>query len=218
MVPPKPEFDNTIYRIIQRAEYRHLSNRLQDFLEAVKGAVSDWIIELFKGMDFPTPKAPVISDRLSTVFMIIGLLVILAIIIWIVVNVSKSFEKKARIKEILGERIDEKTTTGSLRSKAAGFLREGDFRQAIRYDFIALLLLMHEKSLLYLDETKTNQEIYHYLKKNGFSSLQALEHLIDTFNTTWYGHRQCDRDRYDMWSNRLGSLWNEVIHVENKGK
>lgn len=218
LVPPKPEFDNTVQGILRRAEYRHLSNKLQDFLDSVKRAVSDWLIELLRRIGSGTPKTPVISDRLSTVFVIIGLLVILAIIILIIVNVSKSFDKKTRVREILGERIDEKTTTAGLRGKAAAFYREGDLRQAIRYDFIALLLLMHEKSLLYLDESKTNQEIYQHLKKNGFSNLQAFEHLIDTYNTTWYGHRQCDRDRYDMWSSRLGLLWNEVIHVENKGK
>lgn len=218
MIPPKPEFDDTVHRILRRAEYGHLNNRLRDFLDSVKEAAGRWLLGLLDRLQFDRPRAPVISEGLSTVFMIAGLLLFLAVAVLLLVHAGRGLEKKARVREILGERIDERTTPGSLRKKAAAFLAEGDGRQAVRYDFIALLLLMHEKGLLYLDETKTNQEIYRYLDRNGFSMLRAFQELIGTFDSAWYGHRPCPRESYDAWNGRLGAVWNGVMAFEKKDK
>jgi len=159
-----------------------------------------------------------ISGTLSTVFIIIGLLAIVTIIILIVIKFSKTFEKRTRIKEILGEKIEEGTTPNSLRLKAETFAKEEDYRQAIRFDFIALLLLMHDRNILYLDETKTNEEIYNYLKKNDFSQLVLFKALINDFNANWYGHKVWNNGLYKIYKDNVSLIWNEVIYNENKNQ
>jgi hypothetical protein len=214
IIPSKGEFDAQVHEILQSAEYTHLKNPLKDFLskakEGIKEALFKWLKRSFSNID----NAAVVSDRLSTIFMIVGILVIAAIIIIIIVKVNKTFEKKRRVKEILGEKIDNRTTPSSLRQRASGFREAGDLRQAIRYDFIALLLLMHEKSLVYLDETKTNEEIFKYLRKNDFNRADVFKNISDIFNSTWYGHKAADKENYEEWSSNMGLLWNEVIKHE----
>jgi hypothetical protein len=218
IIPTKPEFDSKISEILQKTEYKHLRGGIRDFIERIREAIKEWLIKMLQNTFSNLSEVPSISDKLSTAFIILGMLILLAIIISIVVKTSKAFHKKERIKEILGERIDQRTTPQSLRQKAADFEQSGDFRLAVRYDFIALLLLMHENSLLYLDETKTNEEIYNYLRENSFSRLQLFRSLINIFNSTWYGHKLYSKSMYDQWKVELNLLWSEVIKYEEAGK
>lgn len=216
--PSKPKFDKIIYDILQQPQYNYLKSNLQNFIEMVKEAITQWISKIINNAFSNAESAYLISSKLSTVFMVIGLLAIFAIIVIVIIKASKIFKKDIRVKEILGERIDDETTPNSLRRKACSFEVEGNFREAIRYDFIALLLLMHEKNLIYLDETKTNGEINNYLKKNNFSLISIFQYLIGIFNSSWYGHKLCGRDVYQNWSNSINELWSGVIIYESKKK
>lgn len=214
VIPSKNQFDDTVHNVLKRTEYTHLKNPLKDFMDKAKESLKETLLNWFKKNFLNMDNAAAISDSLSTIFMIIGILVIVTIIVVIIIKVNKTFERKRRVKEILGESIDDRTTPSSLRKKASSFREAGDLRQAIRYDFIALLLLMHEKNLVYLDETKTNEEIYKYLRKNSFDRVDIFKRISDIFNSTWYGHRIADEDNYKAWSNSIALLWNEVIKYE----
>lgn len=214
VIPSKSQFDDTVHNILNSTEYTHLKNPLKDFMDKAKESLKETLLNWFKKNFSNMDNAAVISDSLSTIFMIIGILVIATIMVVIIVKVNKTFERKRRVKEILGEKIDDRTTPSSLRQKASSFGKAGDLRQAIRYDFIALLLLMHEKNLVYLDETKTNEEIFKYLRKNSFDRVDIFKRISDIFNFTWYGHKIYDEDSYKSWSNSIALLWNEVIKYE----
>lgn len=214
MILSKNEFDDTVHRILKRTEYTHLKNPISDFINKVKEGLKEILLKWFKKNLSNMQNAAAISDKLSTVFMIIGILAIAAIIVIIIVKVNKTFERKKRVKEILGEKIDDRTTPSSLKQKAASFKEAGDLRQAIRYDFIALLLLMHEKNIVYLDETKTNEEIFKYLRKNSFTRTDIFKRISDMFNSTWYGYKLASQDSYKEWSSSLEVLWSEVINHE----
>lgn len=217
-VVSKPQFENVIDGILKKAEYRHLKNALRDLIERAKEAIQNWLLNILKKTFSNVEGAGAISNRLSTIFMVIGILVVSAIIVIIILKVNRTFDKKRRVKEILGEKIDSKTTPQSLREKAKTLLSSKDYRQAVRYDFIALLLLMHEKNVVYLDETKTNEEIYNYLKRQKFLSLKDFEYLSRTFNAVWYGHKPLEESSYKLWAQNLEHLWNEVIDYEEKSK
>lgn len=217
-IPPKPIFDETVKGILERPGYKHLTGGFLDFIKEIKDSIKEWLVGIIEKTFSNLENVPEISEGLSTIFMIIGLLIIAAIIVFIIIRVSKTFDKKASISEILGEKIDDRVTPGSLRSRAEGFIQKGDFRQAIRYDFIAVLLLMHEKNILYLDETKTGEEIYNYLKKNKFEMIAVFKKLVNIFNASWYGHKSFDRSLYDDWNSTLGLIWNGVISSEKKSQ
>ncbi|MBZ9687226.1 hypothetical protein G9F72_012910 [Clostridium estertheticum] len=218
ITPSNKEFDTTINKILQGSEYKHLKNNLLDFITKIKESISQWIVKIIKKTISNIPSPDSVSNNLANILIIIGLLLIFVIVVIIIVKVCKTFERKSRIKEILGEKISNKTTPSSLRSTAKVFGEKGDFREAIRYDFIAILLLMHEKNIIYLDETKTNEEIYQYLKKNKFTIFSIFEYIINDFNSSWYGHKVYNRETYDKALKSINLIWNEVIAYEEKNK
>lgn len=215
IVPSKKDFDNEIYNIIQSPSYYHLKNGYSDFFNKIKNDITQWIIKLLNKIFNNADIAAANSEKLSLLFIILGILVIVVIIIVIVVKVNKTFERKRKVKEILGEKINENTTPNSLRKKAVSFLENGDIRKAIRYDFIALLLLMHDNNVIYLEETKTNDEIYKFLRKNKFYLLDNFKFIIDNFNLAWYGNKEYEEESYKYWSSNIILIWNEVTKHED---
>lgn len=218
MLITKDEFDQVIDKILNQSEYAHLKDSIRDFISKIKKAISDWFMKLLENKISSPQNAIKVSNNLSNIFIIIGILIICAIIIIIVVKINGTFENKLKIKEILGEKISEDTTPTTLRDKAFKFNKEGNYRKAVRYDFIAVLLLMHRKNVIYLDETKTNKEIYKYLVKNKFNVSEQFQYLSNHFNHYWYGHKECSKQIYDDWYKNLDIYWNEVMNNEKKGK
>ncbi|WPC44566.1 hypothetical protein [Clostridium sp. JS66] len=216
--PSRDEFDRAVYDVLQRSEYNHPKDNITNFIDKIKEIIEKKVSEMLQGIFLSKGSVHSISNNISTLFIIVGLLLIFTIIVIIIVKASKVFNKDAKIREILGEKIDERTTPDSLRQKADNFEKEGEFREAIRYDFIALLLLMHEKNLIYLDETKTNEEINNYLRKNEFSMISVFEYLMNIFNSSWYGHKICEENLYDSWTKYVNKLWSGVVTYENKSK
>jgi hypothetical protein len=216
MIPSEVEFEKAVQKILQYTEYAPLRNSLRDFVDRIKDALIEWLDRLFARNNFNEARMPEISDKLSIVFMITGIVIVALIIAFIIVKGHKAFEKRERIKEILGEEITERTTPDSLKRRAAGLREHGKLRESIRYDFIALLLHMHERNILYLDETKTNEEIYNYLKKNKFLMLAPFKSIVSGFNSTWYGNKP--PERIEEWSSNINLLWNEVSSHEGKNK
>lgn len=215
IVPSKKDFDNEVHNIIQSPSYYHLKNGYSDFFNKIKNGITQWIMKLLNKIFNNADIAAANSEKLSLLFIILGILVIVVIIIVIVVKVNKTFERKRKVKEILGEKINENTTPNSLRKKALSFSENGDIRKAIRYDFIALLLLMHDNNVIYLEETKTNDEIYKFLRKNKFYLLDNFKFIIDSFNLTWYGHKEYEEESYKYWSSNINLIWNEVTKHED---
>lgn len=214
--PTKKEFDLIVNNILQGSEYEHLRNTVLDFITKIKEDISQWIGKLINNTISNIPAPDSLSNNLANILIVIGILMICTIVVLIIVKASKTFERKSRIKEILGEKILDKTTPSSLRHTAASFRQKEDFRAAIRYDFIAILLLMHEKNIIYLDESKTNEEIYQYLKKSKFSGFSVFDYLISDFNYSWYGHRVYNRESYDKAFQNINLIWDEVLAYEEE--
>jgi hypothetical protein len=216
--PDEQQFESTVNRILQRPGYRYLQNVFSDIIEKIKDTIARWIESLLNSTFSTLQNASEISGNLSVIFITAALLIMAGIIITIIVKTSRAFEKRKKVKEILGEKLEEGTTPESLKARASSFESKGDYRQAVRYGFIALLLFMHNRNLLYLDDTKTNEEIYSNLKKLNFKGLKVMKLAMDLFNSSWYGHKTFNSESYIGWTEELNLLWNEVVEYETENK
>jgi len=214
----RTEFDSAAERVLSRPEYAHLKSGIQDMIEKVKETIGEWLRRLLEGAFSSLSHASTVPKSLATVFLIIGLLIFLAIVVFITVKASRTFSRKAAVKEILGERIEAGTTSAGLREKAAGHMKNGEIRMAIRYEYIALLLLLHENNLIYLDETKTNDEIAGYLEKDEIIPMSVFRNLVRTFNASWYGHKSMQSTNCEKWNSDMNLIWGRVIEIDEKSR
>lgn len=212
----KTEFDSKVREILQRSDYVQLANNIKDWVENLKERIIRWIMDLLDNTFENMPSSKGISENLSIIFIIAGILIITGIVVFIAVRMGKVFERNSRVKEILGESIGEGVTTASLRRKASEYADAADFRMAVRYEYIALLLLLHEKNLIYLEDTKTNEEIIKSLLESKFSMLDVLQNMAVMFNASWYGHKAFLNAAYEDWSGKLKLVWEKVSADEKE--
>ncbi len=214
MSATQEEFAKTVNKVALAPEYRIMrwKKLIYGQLADWKDQLVNWLLQQAQNNDWSFN--PDFLDLLANLVIIVGVIVIAIVIIYSILYLVKSFKQDNRVEEILGEEITEETTPDSLRAKAKQLQQAGQLRRSIRYDFIALLYLMHQQSFLYLDQAKTNQEIYLHLKETKFFGLDSFKELVTIFNATWYGHQDCDQQSYQRWTFNLNSLWKEVANDE----
>ncbi len=215
-IASEQDFRESVYDIVNSPQYSHLKSVKNKALQGFFQKLNNWFEDLFKKAFGSSSSVAENSDVISAIFTVIAVIGIFALIIFLILRAKNNYYR--RPKEILGEEIHEDTTPLSLRKQARSLGDKGELRQAIRLEYIALLLLLHENKSLYLEDSMTNYEIYLSLKKDGFYSLKDMEELMGTFNYTWYGGKECPLDRYLSFQKKSEELWNEVMTDEKKSK
>jgi hypothetical protein len=214
MSATQEEFAKTVNEVALAPEYRILRWKKLIYGQLVewKDQLATWLLQQAQTKDWSLN--PSWLDLLANLVIIVGVIVLGIVIIYSILYLVKTFKQDNQVEEILGEEITEETTPDSLRAKAQQLQQADQLRRSIRYDFIALLYLMHQQSFLYLDQAKTNQEIYFYLEETDFFGLDSFKELVTIFNATWYGHQDCDQYSYQRWAANLNALWDEVANDE----
>lgn len=204
--PTKEKFDKTIEQILNSPKYKHFNESYIDIMEKFKQRIISWLESWLKSLDINSEKISRAVPSASNGVMIVGTIIIILIIILMFLSIRKMIKKDKKVKRILGEIIDEKTTTEGLYAKAKKFKELNQYRDALRYSFIALLFLMNENNLLRLDETQTNSEIVYELRKNKFKNIDLFEDTANLFNKVWYGHKIIDEKAYESWEKTIEAL------------
>lgn len=81
----------------------------------------------------------------------------------------------------------------------------GDYRTAMRYLYLSLLLLLDEREILRYDHTLTNREYARSLTR--FPQFAAtFSRVVDIFDRAWYGHHDLDADEYADYAAQVKDL------------
>lgn len=215
----REQFDQVIDDILQEPKYQELVNensfrqQVRKGLKYAADQVEEWIKSIMQ-IRRDTPRTEELPEAIPKVFLAVAAIIAVIIIAIIIFNIVKIFRRRSEIKEILGVEILEQATPDSLKDTAIKFEQQEDYPSAVRYYYIALLLLMHESKMIFLEETKTNHEIYSYLKREKYPFAMSFKEVINVFNAIWYGKKSFNSEAYSNYKNRIHQLWSEVTDYE----
>lgn len=205
----REKFDNTVSEILNRPEYSHLNNNYMSYVERLKDYIKEIIKKLFDIIG-RSAEGVQVSDKTAYIVLVVCLIIIIAVIALIVLRISKAIDKNKNVKELFGTVIDKNVTPFEMMKKSAEYKGIRDYRNAVKFSFIAILLMLHNKDIIFLDEAKTNGEILGILKSRDFSHTRTFEMLVGLFNDTWYGHKIMSEDDYALWEQNSSALWEGV--------
>ncbi|MCH9660673.1 MAG: hypothetical protein K0U54_07150 [Bacteroidetes bacterium] len=130
------------------------------------------------------------------VFMLIAAVFYLA---YIVLNEGGSGIFNFRGNQRIGEDSDEinsenieATDLNTLIKKAE---KEGDYRLAIRYNYLLILQILSLKNFIKFEDDKTNGEYYNEIQEQPFSESFAYTSYL--YNYVWYGEFLIDTNQYN---------------------
>lgn len=216
MVVSQGRFDTVIQEILWEQEYCYLSQRTSKIASSFLEKLQNWLEKILSTRIRDTHQLAKVSDLLSVIIIVLMSAVLIILMAFIIKYVYQCINGRKKIEEILGEKITKETTPLSLLEKAKGFEVEGIYRMSIRYRYIGLLLLMHEKGLLYIEKSMTNTEIYECLKKDDYRGLEKFKIIMETFNYTWYGKNEYTLEAYEVFKANERVLWGD-INTNEKG-
>lgn len=119
--------------------------------------------------------------------------------------VYRGWRDRRREEAEAGDGGDADLSPGSALATAAEYARRGDYRAAVRAQFVALLLHLHEQGRLRYDRSLTNRE---HLARIGLGTPLAedLRPVVRTFDDVWYGNRPISPDEYALFERRTDGL------------
>lgn len=100
------------------------------------------------------------------------------------------------------------------RRRAGVSASEGDYRSAIRYRCLAVLLALDEAGKLAFDRTATNRE---YLFRASGTLHDELQPLLDRFDDVWYGGAPAAAPEWDEYTARAGRVEAQIGGVGATG-
>lgn len=84
-----------------------------------------------------------------------------------------------------------------------------NYREAIRFMYLAALLTLDERGILRYDKALTNREVLRRAAQSGDPALaQAMSSVVETFDRVWYGYAPVDDEAYQSYTQRIQQITN----------
>ena len=204
-------FDEAMNRVLDHSKYDILTGRAPDLGEQagslVRNFTDRFVLPLLRRINISIPEAAGAGISLQLIygiFILAAIVIIFTIIYFVVKNIKKRKNYHKILPDIF-EGIDiKRATSENLLEEAALLAKQGRYREAVRYDYIALLFVLNARGILHLSDSKTNNQLRREVKSNAPELLRDFTSLVNVFNYTWFGHKFIDINKYD--ENRFTAL------------
>ena len=181
---------------------------IESFVNMVKDAV-EWIKDKLNSLNplkdknlmsgVPLSSNSVLFLRLISIVAVS--IFILAITYFISRNIHMSRSNKYKEDETLLTTLKDPE---QVKATALEFCKIGDFRQALRFLFISLLLKFNEINIIRIDKSKTNRQYMREIARSGYKMYDEVKLFNNAFNEHWYGNKNISAKDFDYWYQKIG--------------
>ncbi len=164
-------------------------------------ALLAWLERLFAPAAQVGQAASPLFNLLVTGISIALLLLVLALLLR---SLSRSVARTARTTATPDDPAARMSASEALQ-QSQQLARTGDYRTAVRYLYLSLLLRLDEASLLRYDRTLTNREYLQQLGNNP-DLRSRLTPIIETFDRVWYGNQPLDAASFHAYEQQVAAV------------
>lgn len=205
-MPTFDEYNQVIEDLLQSLKYIKFNQLVLRLIEKFFKMLGNWFEKLISGFSRGQTSNSG-SYLLQGIFVFLAILAILGLVIFIIKYRKK---KKKKLNTILGEKIEKSTTVLTLQEKSRELEAQGAYRESVRFRYIAVLLHLHQKSILYHDASMTGMEMIEKLKKDKFVATNRFDEITQGFNGIWYGMHELDAGQFSHWVSLENNFWQEA--------
>lgn len=212
------EATDRLGEILSSGEFTDPQNE-KSIIEKIGEMIKDFINkirEAFSGDDGSRNSAS--SGRIldssmgGTVLKIFSICLIIVFIILLFYFISRNFHLSKRIMEKEdAQLLSILKDSDAVERDALEFCSKGDFRQGLRFLYIAELLRLNEMNLIRIDKSKTNKQYLKEVTDKGYMHYRLIQEFTRDFNWYWYGNKNVDKLKFDYWYQKYTSVLKEGI-------
>ena len=209
-----PQTENTVFpkKFKENLPSRYKGNEFdyktskprESFFEKLQRKIAQLIRAIFGDTSMET------SSQITTVVIRLFAIVLVGFLLYFIIkflinnNGLSFFGKKNKKVEITDEELHENIHEINFPQSIAKFENDGDYRSAVRYQFLYILKKLSDKKLILWNPEKTNKDYVSELKanhlKNDFYNLSYI------FDYVWYGEFSIDENSYNKFKSQFQSF------------
>ena len=196
-------FDDALYEVLSWRRYDRLMGRTVDvwgwLLERL-----EWLFwQITDRLTFPEDTEFNVS-AIATVFGIVGILLAVAAAVIIVRSLIKNRMVKDYSLHDVFEELENRTYTVQELVGLSDSVKEE--RYAVRYRYIAALLILDEKQVIKITPSATNRQIESQISMNAPNLSPAFGQIVNTFHLSWFGYKEIGNERFKQFTEAVDGL------------
>lgn len=149
-------------------------------------------------------------------YLIVAGVLIFAIWLFNKLNPAAALLEEPGQNKVFFSEEEEIVQSRDITSLVATALEEGNFRLAIRYQYLMILRKLDSKGVISYESAKTNAD---YLREIRQKSLQdQFKHLTWIYDFTWYGSFSAGEEDYNKAEREFSKMQELIVRSDEQGK
>lgn len=209
------EIRKTVEKILARKEFHQSEERnpIADMINQIGESILEWIRGLFenrKPADAVQFEQAVSNDDMQVVLKIV-LILLGAVLLFLIVRlvIRRVYLPGKAKKSKIPKAHDYLENPDLAAEKMRSLMEQGEYTQVLRYLFVVLLLMFHERKIIHIEKWKTNRAYLREIAASSPDLLSPMKELSMVFNACCYGGRTIDQECMSKWF---------TFYVNEKGK
>jgi preprotein translocase subunit SecG len=200
---PDQQIKQHISEILQNPEYNRVYQK--EIMPSWLERLIEFLNRLFGGGAINA--GPSDASLILTIMTIIAIVLFLIVAVFVVSNIMKKQNNKFSYQE--DDLLRQVGSSKKLITLADEYAKNGDFRNAIKFAYTAVLSVMDEKQIIVYDKTRTNRSYVYELKDKNLKSVADFETATNKFDKTIYGFFESTQLDFSFFKNYYNLILSE---------
>ena len=210
-----PQAQDKLDKVLSQPEFQWKSETPNPIIRWINQLILhflEWLNNLTGGNSLTIDGPFGLLIKLALPFIAILLLGLLAV--YTMLSLKRSFSA-AEVANSFVQPGDEHLDTDNAFARGETAAQAGDYRSALRYLYLSVLLSLDERGFLRFDKTRTNREYITSLTTRNTTNPHRMEiqkisgqfiSLVETFEEVWYGFHPVDQALYENFRQRVKEI------------
>jgi len=207
-------FYEAMREVLQRPRYDILTGRAIDYQQVIMDALRRAVINFLEKIFQHDPEAPAYNlEFITYTFIVVTTLLLLGTIVGIIYIFLKHRGQGAAealsVASLFDDIANRRFTLDDLLHLSHEYAKKGQFRDAVRHHYIAVLVDLHNKKTIRVDKSKTNAQLIRELTLAAPALSDSFVSVVDVFHDVWFGRKAVDENRYYHYKTNAEELLHE---------
>ena len=198
-------FDDALAEVLSWRRYDRLMGRAIDVWGWILERLEWLFYQIFSRINFADDRQFNVT-AIARIFGIVGiLLTITAAVIIIRSLINNRRAKDYNLHEVFEELENRAYTVGELIALSDNVREE---RYAVRYRYIAALLILDEQQIIKIEPSATNLLIENQIRAHAPNLAPFFAQIAHTFHLSWFGYKEIGNENFARFSQAVTELAN----------
>ncbi|MCL1999606.1 MAG: hypothetical protein FWG65_12665 [Turicibacter sp.] len=204
-------FEQAMREVLERSQYDILTGRAVDYRQVVIDAILNGIINLLERINFNIPEeAEYNLQAFALMFAIFAGILLFVVSMCVTYTLLKRRRKSDEItSSIFDDIANKRLSLTDMMRLSKDYADRNNFREAVRYSYIAVLISLDDARIIRVDKSKTNAQLMQELKNHEFS--KSFDSVVDIFHKSWFGRKDIVATEYQDFQLSTQHIVNHAV-------